>query len=91
MVEQTRQPSRVVSLQAGPGEVDTDTLFDMNLRYRTGPSPHSSHNNIQLRQTVLQAADDVGPVVLKDDKSLCLVSSLGSMTGLHGPLGASWL
>uniref|UniRef100_A0A8C4P139 Uncharacterized protein n=1 Tax=Dicentrarchus labrax TaxID=13489 RepID=A0A8C4P139_DICLA len=33
MVEQTRQPSRVVSLQAGPGEVDTGTLFDMNLRY----------------------------------------------------------
>ncbi|XP_033470820.1 bcl-2-interacting killer [Epinephelus lanceolatus] len=32
MVEQTRQQSRVVSLQAGPGEVDTDTLFDMNLR-----------------------------------------------------------
>ncbi|XP_035529660.1 bcl-2-interacting killer isoform X2 [Morone saxatilis] len=32
MVEQTRQPSRVVSLQAGPGEVDIGTLFDMNLR-----------------------------------------------------------
>ncbi|XP_070710224.1 bcl-2-interacting killer [Pempheris klunzingeri] len=32
MVEQTRQPSRVVSLQAGPGEVDTGTLFDVNLR-----------------------------------------------------------
>ncbi|TDG96628.1 hypothetical protein EPR50_G00230670 [Perca flavescens] len=32
MVEQTRQPSRVVSLQAGPGEVDTDTLVDVNLR-----------------------------------------------------------
>lgn len=32
MVEQTRQPSRVVSLQAGPGEVDTHTLFDVNLR-----------------------------------------------------------
>ncbi|KAA8580247.1 hypothetical protein FQN60_005782 [Etheostoma spectabile] len=32
MVEQTRQPSRVVSLRAGPGEVDTDTLFDVNLR-----------------------------------------------------------
>lgn len=32
MVEQTRQPSRAVSLQAGPGEVDTDNLFDVNLR-----------------------------------------------------------
>ncbi|KAM9334759.1 bcl-2-interacting killer [Symphorus nematophorus] len=32
MVEQTRQPSRVISLQAGPGEVDTGTLFDVNLR-----------------------------------------------------------
>uniref|UniRef100_UPI0037E82983 bcl-2-interacting killer n=1 Tax=Semicossyphus pulcher TaxID=241346 RepID=UPI0037E82983 len=32
MVEQTRQPSRVVSLQAGPGEVGTGTLFDVNLR-----------------------------------------------------------
>nr|XP_046235120.1 bcl-2-interacting killer [Scatophagus argus] len=32
MVEQTRQPSRVVSLQAGPGEVDTGTVFDVNLR-----------------------------------------------------------
>ncbi|XP_056224224.1 bcl-2-interacting killer [Seriola aureovittata] len=32
MVEQTRQPSRVVSLQAGPGEVDAGTLFDINLR-----------------------------------------------------------
>ncbi|XP_042366878.1 bcl-2-interacting killer [Plectropomus leopardus] len=32
MVEQTRQPSRAVSLQAGPGEVDSDTLFDVNLR-----------------------------------------------------------
>ncbi|XP_044042569.1 bcl-2-interacting killer [Siniperca chuatsi] len=32
MVEQSRQPSRVVSLQAGPDEVDTDTLFDVNLR-----------------------------------------------------------
>ncbi|CAK6950084.1 bcl-2-interacting killer [Scomber scombrus] len=32
MVEQTRQPSRVVSLQAGPSEVDTGTLSDMNLR-----------------------------------------------------------
>ncbi|GAA6221113.1 bcl-2-interacting killer [Lates japonicus] len=32
MVEQTRQPSHVVSLQAGPGEVDTGTLFDVNLR-----------------------------------------------------------
>ncbi|XP_070785061.1 bcl-2-interacting killer [Enoplosus armatus] len=30
MVEQSRQPRRVVSLQAGPGEVDT--LFDVNLR-----------------------------------------------------------
>lgn len=34
MVEQTRQPSRVVSLQAGPGEVDTGNLLDMNLRTR---------------------------------------------------------
>uniref|UniRef100_A0AAQ5XPU0 Uncharacterized protein n=1 Tax=Amphiprion ocellaris TaxID=80972 RepID=A0AAQ5XPU0_AMPOC len=33
MVEQTRQPSRVVSFQAGPGEVDTGNLFDVNLRY----------------------------------------------------------
>ncbi|XP_069571895.1 bcl-2-interacting killer isoform X1 [Brachyistius frenatus] len=32
MVEQTRRPSRVVSLQAGPGEVDTGTLSDVNLR-----------------------------------------------------------
>ncbi|KAG7225678.1 hypothetical protein INR49_012264 [Caranx melampygus] len=33
MVEQTRQPSRVVTLQAGPGEVDAaGTLFDVNLR-----------------------------------------------------------
>ncbi|XP_070848199.1 bcl-2-interacting killer [Chaetodon trifascialis] len=32
MVEQTRRPSRVVSLQAGPGEVDTGTLFEVNLR-----------------------------------------------------------
>ncbi|KAK9525768.1 hypothetical protein VZT92_016450 [Zoarces viviparus] len=32
MVEQTRQPSRVVHPQAGPGDVDTDTLFDVNLR-----------------------------------------------------------
>lgn len=34
MVEQTRQPSRVVSLQAGPGEVDAGSLFDENLRIR---------------------------------------------------------
>lgn len=33
MVEQTRQKIQVVSLQAGPGEVDTSILFDMNLRY----------------------------------------------------------
>uniref|UniRef100_A0A665W2U3 Uncharacterized protein n=1 Tax=Echeneis naucrates TaxID=173247 RepID=A0A665W2U3_ECHNA len=32
MVEQTRQPSRVASLQAGPGEVDTGTLIGINLR-----------------------------------------------------------
>lgn len=32
MVEQTRQLSLVVSLQAGPGEVDTGTQFDVNLR-----------------------------------------------------------
>lgn len=32
MVEQTRQQSRAVSLQAGPGEVDTGTLFDVNRR-----------------------------------------------------------
>ncbi|XP_040886529.1 bcl-2-interacting killer [Toxotes jaculatrix] len=32
MVEQTRRPSRVVSLQAGPGDVDPGTLFDVNLR-----------------------------------------------------------
>lgn len=33
MVEQTRQPSRAVSLQAGPGEVNSGTQFDTNLRY----------------------------------------------------------
>lgn len=33
MVEQTRKRIQVVSLQAGPGEVDTSILFDMNLRY----------------------------------------------------------
>lgn len=33
MVEQKRQRSQAVSLQAGPGEVDTGILFDMNLRY----------------------------------------------------------
>ncbi|XP_033968184.1 bcl-2-interacting killer isoform X1 [Pseudochaenichthys georgianus] len=32
MVEQTRQPRRVVSLQAGLGEGDTDVLLDVNLR-----------------------------------------------------------
>eukprot|EP00064_Thunnus_orientalis_P022775 superscaffoldBa00007990_g22994 len=32
MVELTRKPSRVVSLQAGPGDVDTGTLSDVNLR-----------------------------------------------------------
>ncbi|XP_071358415.1 bcl-2-interacting killer [Trachinotus anak] len=32
MVEQTRQPRRVVSLQAGPGEVDTGIPFDINRR-----------------------------------------------------------
>ncbi|XP_040030065.2 bcl-2-interacting killer [Gasterosteus aculeatus] len=32
MVEQTRQPGRVVSPQAGPGEVGADALFDVNLR-----------------------------------------------------------
>ncbi|KAM8908607.1 bcl-2-interacting killer isoform 1-T1 [Spinachia spinachia] len=32
MVEQTRQPSCVVSPQAGPGEVGADALFDVNLR-----------------------------------------------------------
>ncbi|XP_041833604.1 bcl-2-interacting killer [Melanotaenia boesemani] len=32
MVEQTRRPVHVVSLQAGPGEVDTGTVFDVNLR-----------------------------------------------------------
>ncbi|TNN63130.1 hypothetical protein EYF80_026594 [Liparis tanakae] len=32
MVEQTRRPRRIVSLQAGPGEVGTDALLDMNLR-----------------------------------------------------------
>lgn len=35
MVEQTRQPGRVVSPQAGPGEVGADALFDVNLRYGT--------------------------------------------------------
>uniref|UniRef100_A0A8D2ZPE9 Uncharacterized protein n=1 Tax=Scophthalmus maximus TaxID=52904 RepID=A0A8D2ZPE9_SCOMX len=35
MVEQTRQPRRVVSLQAGPGEVDTGALYDVNLSDRT--------------------------------------------------------
>lgn len=33
MVEQTRRRSQAVSLQAGPGEVDTGILFDVNLRY----------------------------------------------------------
>ncbi|KAK2859046.1 hypothetical protein Q5P01_003666 [Channa striata] len=32
MVEQTREQSRVVSLQAGPGEVDTGPLLDVNVR-----------------------------------------------------------
>ncbi|XP_075886192.1 bcl-2-interacting killer [Nelusetta ayraudi] len=32
MVEQTRQRIQVVSLQAGPGEVDTSILFGLNLR-----------------------------------------------------------
>lgn len=32
MVEQSRRPSRAVSLQAGPGEVGTGTLLDVNLR-----------------------------------------------------------
>lgn len=32
MVEQTRRPSRAVSLQAGPGVGDTSTLSDVNLR-----------------------------------------------------------
>ncbi|XP_067346442.1 bcl-2-interacting killer isoform X2 [Channa argus] len=32
MVEQTRAQSPVVSLQAGPGEVDTGPLLDVNLR-----------------------------------------------------------
>uniref|UniRef100_A0A671VQV7 BCL2 interacting killer n=1 Tax=Sparus aurata TaxID=8175 RepID=A0A671VQV7_SPAAU len=36
MVAQTRQPRQAVSLQAGPGEVDTGTLFDMNLRVNDG-------------------------------------------------------
>lgn len=40
MVEQTRQPSRAVALQAGPGEVDPGTLFDVNFRY--------NHNNNRL-------------------------------------------
>lgn len=39
MVEQTRRPNRAVSLQAGPGEVDTGILSDVNLRYRAGPLP----------------------------------------------------
>lgn len=33
MVEQTRQRIQVVSLQAGPGEVNTSILFGLNLRY----------------------------------------------------------
>lgn len=37
MVEQTRQPSHAVSLQAGPGEVNSGTQFDTNLRYRMCP------------------------------------------------------
>uniref|UniRef100_A0A3Q3GBC2 Uncharacterized protein n=1 Tax=Labrus bergylta TaxID=56723 RepID=A0A3Q3GBC2_9LABR len=36
MVELTRQPSRVVSLQAGPGEVGAGIQFDMNRRYTIG-------------------------------------------------------
>lgn len=37
MVEQTRQPSRAVSLQAGPGGLNSGTQFDTNLRYSTCP------------------------------------------------------
>ncbi|XP_069376273.1 bcl-2-interacting killer [Paralichthys olivaceus] len=32
MVKQSRQPSPVVPLQAGPGEADTGGLFDVNFR-----------------------------------------------------------
>lgn len=32
MVAQIREPRRVVSFQAGPGEVDAGPLFDVNLR-----------------------------------------------------------
>ncbi|TWW64746.1 hypothetical protein D4764_22G0003930 [Takifugu flavidus] len=34
MVEQTRQPSRAVSLQAGPGGLNSGTQFDTNLSLR---------------------------------------------------------
>lgn len=54
MVAQTRQPRQAVSLQAGPGEVDTGTLFDMNLRCDTCPSTCSSTKWDQLdrKQTI---------------------------------------
>ncbi|XP_067283205.1 bcl-2-interacting killer isoform X2 [Pseudorasbora parva] len=32
MVEETRQPKNVTSLQAGPGEVDHNTLYAINMR-----------------------------------------------------------
>jgi len=51
MVEQTRRPRRIVSLLAGPGEVGTDALLDMNLRYNN----NNNNNNLHL-----QATDPVG-------------------------------
>lgn len=50
MVEQTGQRIQVVSLQAGPGDLDTSILFDLNIRYpsnmillkeTTKPSPNT--------------------------------------------------
>ncbi|XP_053271240.1 bcl-2-interacting killer [Pleuronectes platessa] len=38
MVKQSRQPSPVVPLQAGPGEGDTGGLLDVNLRIGDGTS-----------------------------------------------------
>ncbi|KAM7367197.1 hypothetical protein PAMP_015116 [Pampus punctatissimus] len=44
MVEQTRKPSRVVSCQAGPGEVDTGILSDVNLRINNGAARVIGHH-----------------------------------------------
>lgn len=49
MVEQTRQRIQVVSLQAGPGEVDTSILFDMNLRYLLNITAVKQERQIQIQ------------------------------------------